>query len=164
MAETFLSNWIFKDILLPFLLIFFIIFAVLEKTKLFGEGKKQINALIAFVASLIFVGAFSYSNVISNLTLFLTVTLVALFVILLIWGFIWGTKEGFKLEGWMKWILGITAGIAFVWAVLWATGWSEIVIGFFSGKTDLGQTIVTNAVFVLVIAVTLILVLKYKEK
>lgn len=155
-----MSNWIFKEVLLPFLLIFFIVFAVLEKTKLLGEGKKQINALISFVVSLIFVGAFSYANVINNLTLFLTITLVALFVILLIWGFVWGDKEGFKLEGWMKWLLAVTAGIAFVWAVLWATGLSENLINFFSGKTEFGQTLITNGVFLIVIAVTLILVLK----
>ncbi len=164
MAETILSNWIFKDILLPFLLIFFIIFAVLEKTKLFGEGKKQINALTSFVISLIFVGAFSYTNVLNNLTLFLTITIVCVFVILLIWGFIWGDEKGFKPEGWMKWILVITAGIAFTWAVIWANGWSDRVFGVFSGNGELGQTIITNGIFLLVIGVALALVLYEKKK
>ncbi len=159
MAETILSNWIFKDILLPFLLIFFIVFAILEKTKLFGEDKKRINALIAFVISLIFVGAFSYTNVINNLTLFLTITIVCVFVILLIWGFIFGDKEGFKPTKWMTWILGITAGIAFAWAVIWANGWTNTVSGIFSGNSVLGQTIITNGIFLLVIGVALALVL-----
>lgn len=158
MATTILSNWIFKDILLPFLLIFFIVFAVLEKTRLFGDDKKRINALTAFVISLIFVGAFSYTNVINNLTLFLTITIVCVFVILLIWGFIFGDKEGFKPAGWMKWILGITAGIAFAWAVVWANGWSDNFFGIFSGS-GMGQTIITNGIFLLVIGVALALVL-----
>ena len=39
------------DSLLPFLLIFTIIFAVLEKTKIVGEGRKQFNVIIALVIS-----------------------------------------------------------------------------------------------------------------
>ncbi len=43
----------FVDILLPFLLIFTIIFAVLEKTKILGEGKKNMNVGIALIFALI---------------------------------------------------------------------------------------------------------------
>lgn len=38
---------------LPLLLFFAIIYAALDKTKIFGEDKKDINAIIAFVISLI---------------------------------------------------------------------------------------------------------------
>jgi hypothetical protein len=160
MANTFLQWPIISEYLLPFLLIFFIVFAILDKTKLFGEGKKQVNALTAGVIALIFVGAISYTHIISNLTLFLTVAIVILFVVLLLWGFIWGEKEsgkGFQAEKWMKWILGIVAGIAVIWAVIWATGSLDKIGGFFSGTT--GQTIITNGVFLIVIAVALALVL-----
>lgn len=163
-AETILQNWIFSEFLFPFLLVFFIIFAILERTKLFGEGKRQINALIAFVIGLIFVGAVSYTHVVSNLTLFLTIALVAVFVILLIWGFIFGDKEEFKLDNKLKWGLGIVATIAFAWAVIWAAGWSEKLGSFFSGSSGLGQTIITNGIFLLVIAVALALILYEKKK
>lgn len=159
-GTTILQHWIFSQFLFPFLLVFFITFAILERTKLFGEGKKQINALTAFVIGLIFVSAVYPKLVVSNLILFLTVTIVAVFVILLIWGFIFGDEKGFKLTNWMKWILGITAGIAFVWAVIWATGLSDKLGSFFSGTGSLGNTIITNGVFVLVIAVALVLVWK----
>ena len=43
------------DILLPFLLIFTIIFAVLEKTKILGEEKRNLNSAIALVFALIIV-------------------------------------------------------------------------------------------------------------
>ena len=157
MADTFLQWPIISQYLLPFLLVFFIVFAILEKTKLFGEGKKQINALTAFVIGLIFVGAVSYTNIVSNLTLFLTIAIVAIFVILLIWGFIFGDSSGFKAAGWMKWILGIIAGIAFIWAVIWATGFSGKIGGWFSA--GIGQTIVINVIFLIVIAVALALIL-----
>ncbi len=40
------------DIILPFLLIFTIVFAVLQKIKIFGEGKKNFNVVISLVLSL----------------------------------------------------------------------------------------------------------------
>ena len=40
------------DSLLPFILIFTILFAVLQKTKIIGEGKRQFNTLVALVISL----------------------------------------------------------------------------------------------------------------
>ncbi len=40
------------DSLLPFILIFTILFAILQKTKIIGEGKRQFNTLVALVLSL----------------------------------------------------------------------------------------------------------------
>ncbi len=162
MADTFLQNPIFTQYIFPFLLVFFIIFAILEKTKLFGENKKQINALIAFVIGLIFVGAIFPKLVVGNLVLFLTVTLVAVFVILLLWGFIFGDEKGFHLDTKLKWVLGILVGIAFVGALIWATGITGTLINFFNQNT--GQAVWTNAAFVIVIAIALALILLQKDK
>lgn len=43
------------DSLLPFLLLFTIIFAVLEKTQIIGRGKKQFNVIVALCISLMVV-------------------------------------------------------------------------------------------------------------
>ncbi len=43
------------DSLLPFILIFTILFAVLQKTKIIGEGKRQFNTLVALILSLMVV-------------------------------------------------------------------------------------------------------------
>lgn len=159
--ETFLQHWVFSKFLLPFLLVFFIVFAILEKTKLFGEGKKQINALTSFVIGLIFVGAVYPKLVVENMILFLTVALVCVFVVLLLWGFIFGDiKEGFKLEKWMKWTLGIIVSVAFIGAILWATGWSIEIGKILSGQSQVW----TNIAFVVVIAIALALILLAKEK
>src|SRR3989338_4247700 len=45
----------FVDVLLPFLLIFTVIFAVLEKTKIMGEGKRNMSIGIAFIFALLVV-------------------------------------------------------------------------------------------------------------
>jgi hypothetical protein len=161
MADTFLNYSIISDFLLPFLLVFFITFAILERTKLFGADKKQINALTAFVIGLIFVTAIYPKLVVSNLILFLTVTLVAVFVILLIWGFIFGETKT-KLEKGLMMGLGIIATIVFIGAVIWATGLYNNLGSYFSGGT--GSTIITNAVFLIVIGIALALVLIPKGK
>jgi len=163
MAETqttFLQHPIVSQFILPFLLVFFIVFAILERTKLFGEAKKQLNALTALVIGLIFVGAIYPKIVVENMILFLTVAIVIIFVILLLWGFIFGDEKGFKPATWMKWVLGIIAGIASIVAILWATGWNTTLAGFLSGQSQIW----TNIAFVVVIAIVLALVLLTKEK
>ena len=160
MVETILQHEIFTRFAFPFLLMFFIVFAILEKTKLLGEGKKQLNALISFVIGLIFVSAVYPTLVVNNLILFLTVALVVVFVALLLWGFIFGDiKEGFKIQGWMKWVLGIIVGIAVVIAVLWATGVQGKVIDFLF-RQGWSNTFWTNALFIVVIAIALALMIK----
>jgi hypothetical protein len=163
MATIFLQNDIFTKFLFPFLLVFFIIFAILDRTKLFGEGKKQLNALTAFVIGLIFVTAVYPVLVVNNLILFLTVAMVAIFVVLLIWGFIFGDEKGFALNVKLKWALGIIFGLAFLVAVFWATGWYTSVVDFFS-NSSLNQTIITDVTFVLVIAIALALVIRKEKK
>jgi hypothetical protein len=70
---TILQHWIFSDFLFPFFLVFFIAFAILERTKIFGENKKQINGLTALVIGLIFVSAVYPKLVVGKLTMFLSV-------------------------------------------------------------------------------------------
>jgi len=82
------------DIILPFLLVFTLVFAILDKSKLLGEGKRQINAIISLVVGLIFIG-FSYAtNIVQKLVPFLAVSLVIVFIFLLVYGFISGKTEG----------------------------------------------------------------------
>ena len=85
MASTIFSSDIFVKGILPFLLVFALVFAVLDRSKILGEGKKQINAIIAFVVGILVV-AFSYStDVISKITVFAAVALVVLFVFMLLY-------------------------------------------------------------------------------
>ena len=162
MATTiFLQNEIFTKFLFPFLLIFFIVYAILEKTKLLGD-KKQIHALIAFVIGLIFITAIYPKLVVENLILFLTVALVAIFVVLLLFGFVFGDASAILASKPIKWILIVLTGIACIGGILWATGWYQNISSFFSDNL-LSQTIVTNVVFVIVIAVALALILMEKK-
>jgi len=159
--ETILQYPIFANFALPFLLIFFIIFAVLEKTKLLGDEKTQLNALTAFVIGLIFVGAVFPKQVVSNMILFLTVSIVVVFVTLLIWGFITGgdLKGAIVSNNGLKWVIGIVLVLVVIVAVLWASG---IEGGIFDMlfKQNWSETFWTNFIFIVVIAAALALIWK----
>ncbi|GIU68514.1 MAG: hypothetical protein KatS3mg001_364 [Candidatus Pacearchaeota archaeon] len=106
MAEeiTVLQHWIFTKFVFPFFLLFFIVFGLLEKTNLFGSGKKQLNALVAFIVGLIFVSSVFPKYVVNNLILFLTIALMTAFVGLILWGFVSGGEAKITNKGLQKFV------------------------------------------------------------
>jgi len=161
--ETFLQHWIFTRFALPFLLVFFIIFAVLEKTKIFGEEKKQLNALISFVIGLIFVSVVYPTLVVSNLILFLSVAIVVVFVALILWGFVMGGEAKLPASKSLKIILGVVIVISVVFAVLWATGVHTTVINLLFSQSW-SKNFWVNALFIAVIAIALALIIGKQKK
>ncbi len=154
---------IFSRFILPFVLVSVLIYAILEKTKLLGEDKHQVNAIVSFVVGLIFTGVLYPVLVVQNLVLFLVVAVVILFVILLLWGFIFGGKEGFELSKWMKYVLGGIAGIAVIFGVFWATGIHNTVferIAEILFRQSWSNAFWTNFLFIVIIAVVLALILR----
>jgi len=118
-----LQSEVMTQFIYPFLLIFFLVFAILEKTKMLGGDKKQIHAFISLVISLIFVSAVFPKIIVSNLMLFLVLGLVIIFVGLLMWGFISGREANDQLIGakTLKWF-GAFLILAIIIAVIWASG------------------------------------------
>lgn len=152
----FLQSPALTQFVYPFLLIFFILFAVLEKTKVLGD-RKQINALVAFVIAFIFVAAVFPKQMVSNLMLFLSVGIVIMFVMLLLWGFFAG-EDGLKFSNvpsTLKWVIGFVIVGATIVAVFWAAGFNT------SGFVDLlfnsswSKSFWTNAFFIIMIAAAL---------
>lgn len=134
MVETIFSHWIFSEIILPFLLVFTIIFALLEKSKILGEDKKQINAIIALAVGLLLL-AFEYPReIIGKIVPFLAVAAVVILIFMLLYGFVGGTKEGGLPSG-LKIAAGIIIGLGLLVVVLWASGiWPNVYDFFTSGK------------------------------
>lgn len=157
MAETILQHWIFTRFALPFLLVFFVTFAILEKGKVLGD-KKQINALVAFVIGLIFVSFVFPVIVVQNLILFLTVALIAMFVGLILWGFVGGKIELGEMKI-VKYILGIGIALLVIVAVLWATGFYTPILDWFSLQ-EWSSGFWTNLLFIVAIIVAVTVALK----
>jgi len=127
MVESVFSGAIFLDYILPFFFFFTLTFAILDKTKILGEGKRQINAIISLVVALILI-AFEYPRgVIVTLIPFLAVSLVILFVFILLYGFVGMKGQGDVLHKGVKIALIIIISLAVIVAVLYATGAWDVI-------------------------------------
>jgi len=157
-TETILQHWIIANFILPFLLIFLIVFGILEKTKVF-DSNKQLNAFIAFVIGLIFVGAVSPKLVVGHLILFFTVSIVVLFVALLLWGFVSGDDAKLPANTPLRVIVGILIVGAVIIALLFATGFENTAFDSLF-RQSWSEAFWTNVSFLAVIIVALTLVIK----
>jgi len=152
--ETLLSSPFVRDIILPFLLVFVLIFAILEKIKILGDDKKQINAIIAFVIGLIFVSFSKSVGITVDLIGVVAVIAVVLLLFMMLYGFASGEKE-FSLHKNVKYVLWILISIALVIALLVITGYWSVIYNAISS----GNAIVTNIIFVIVIVVAIVIVM-----
>ncbi|MBU0665799.1 MAG: hypothetical protein ABIC91_06380 [Nanoarchaeota archaeon] len=111
-----LEYWGIMDVILPFILIFTIIFAVLQKTKILGDGKKNFNVVIALVMGLAVViphitgdyyglyskTGFDVVEVINSALPNISLVAVAIIMLMLIIGVFGGEVQiaGTSLAGW----------------------------------------------------------------
>ncbi len=154
-----LNNPFFMEIVLPFLLVFTVIFAILQKTKILGEGKSRIDAITALVIALIVV-AYGYStHIITTLMPFLAVAAVIILIFMLLYGFVAAGKEGADFSK-FKIPFAILISIALIIAVLVATGYWPTFTGWFTGSNS--NAVVTNVVFIAIIIAAIIIVLLKK--
>ena len=120
MAQTILSHPLVVETLLPFLLVFTLIFAVLQRTKILGDGKKQIDALVALTIGLIVV-AFGYAtDIIVSIIPFLAIAAVILLVFMLLYGMVF-TGQEFKLHPSIQTTVGIIVAIGLIIVTMVAT-------------------------------------------
>ena len=101
------------EIFLPFLLVFAIVFAVLEKTKIFGE-KSNINVVVAFIIGLLLVVqqgvVATINNFLPQVSLIIVVALAFLLVVAML--------AGREFEGLKNWGLTAATIIAVIALVL----------------------------------------------
>ena len=164
MAETVLGGTIqflneigLYDVVLPFLLVFTMVFAILEKTKIFGVEKvgdqkitrKNMNAMTAFVMAFFVVASSRLVAIVHEVAsqAFLLILLFVLFLMLT--GVL--KKEGeYELdEKWRKGFMGVGA-IGIILIFLNALGWLELGYNFLA---DYWNTEAVSAVILLVLIV-----------
>ncbi len=122
------------DVVLPFLLVFTIVFAILEKTKVLGveeiDGKKytkkNINAMVAFIIAFLVVASTKLVQVINEALANIVLLLLLSVGFLMLVGSFYSDKE-FSLEqsaGWAKFFITIMfLGISLIF--INALGWLE---------------------------------------
>ena len=156
-VETILTAPIFIDIVFPFVLVFVLIFAILQKTNILGEDKPQINAIISLAIGILFI-AFPYPRgVVQLLMPFLAVAAVVILVFMILFGFVASGDKGFVMNKGLKITFGILIGIALIIAILAATGYWKTFIDVFTG--DSSNTIVTSIIFIAIIGGAMAVVL-----
>lgn len=138
---------IFTKGILPFLLVFVLVFAILQKSKIFGDGKSQIDALISLVVGLILIGFPVPRDYIVAMIPWLAVALVVLLVVFLIYGFVASdNKDGMKIPDWVKKSSMWVAIIFVVILVIVITGGWETIRGWYNDSNIIGNVLIIVAI------------------
>ena len=86
----------FYTVALPFILVFTIVFAVLEKVKIFGQGGRRFNMLIALVMAFLVIRVQSLVEIMNNFLPQVSFLAIVFIVFLLLLGILIGPSE----NGW----------------------------------------------------------------
>ena len=128
-----LDNWGLSDIMLPFLLVFVIIYAILQKTRILGEGKKNLNVIIALVVGLLVViphvtgrysGYYDPVQIINESLPQVSIVLVAIIFLLILIG-VFGQEQvflGVSMPGWIAFFSFATIVVIFGGSAGWWDG------------------------------------------
>lgn len=139
------------DVILPFLLVFTIVFAILEKTKIFGTEeidkkkypRKNLDAMVAFVVAFFVIASSQLVEVITTVSSQVVILLLlSILFLILVGSFHKETEEGFFLPGgWNTTFMAIMfIGIVGIFLNAIKTGegqsWLSFIMEFISTKWD----------------------------
>ena len=151
------------DVVLPFLLVFTIVFALLERTKVFGveeiEGKKytkkNLNSVAAFVIAFLVIASSRLVEIITAVSSQFVVVLFGIVLFLLLVGsFFKEEPHGVFLEGGWKTIFMIIVFLVLGFIFLDALNLLDVTFGFLSGtnKGELVGSVILMGLIVMFIA------------
>ena len=155
------------DIILPFLLVFTIVFAILEKTKILGVEKvdsreltkKNLNSMVAFIVSFLVIASTKLVSVINEVMANVVLLLILAICFLMLVGVFFGDKEfvGIKeIPGWTKaFIVFMFIGVIAIF--LNALDWLKYVFAIF---VYWDAQWATSIIFLLVIGLFMFYIIK----
>jgi hypothetical protein len=160
------------DVLLPFILVFTIVFAILERTKIFGTekvkdveyGKKNLNAMTAFVISFLVVASAQMVSLINNALPKIVILLFLGVFFLLLVGIFYSEKEEVLLSS--RWkimfmvimFIGIVA--IFLHSIPMADGTPFLTWAMMFIIANYNTTTVTSIIMVIVIIALMMFIIK----
>ena len=154
-AIEFLKRFGFYDVILPFLLVFTIIFAVLEKTRILGvekdgkSPKKNINAMVALVIALFFIAIPRVVVAVQSSLPYAVMLLVVIIAYMLLVGSYAasGDKE-FNFAGMTFWktFMGILVFVILAAVFLNSFGWLDPVWNYITENWQ--DTFIVSLIFV----------------
>lgn len=173
-AVDFFKEFGLFDVILPFLLVFSIVFAILEKTRILGEEKikdvsmpkRSLNATVAFVMGMLVVATNKIVTAINTAlpnVVFLAVIIISFLMLVGIF-----FKEGEfdfanKEKGWVvvfMFVLLILIGLIFLDSIQADSGESWLTVGFNYVVDNASGPVVTSLIFLIVTLVAILFIMK----
>lgn len=142
---SFLADYGFYEIFLPFILVFAIVFGILQKTQLLGKDKKRLNIGVALAISLIAVGSLQFSGILQAFVAKLGFALVILLGIALFLGFM-----GVPLENKFTMAFAVIAFLAIVFAQFMNESITNALASFLTNGIVIGIIIVALILYLFV--------------
>ena len=145
------------DVVLPFLLVFTIVFAILEKTRVFGTekidgneySKKNLNAVAAFVIGFFVIASSKLVEIITTVSSYTVLLLLLSVLFLLLVGSFMKEGEGGFLTGNWNYFFMILMFVGIVLIFIYALGWWDQVWDFFRFQT--GGEVVGSIILIVII-------------
>lgn len=153
MVQTIFSTDLGQAVL-AFVLVFTLVFAVLQKSKILGEGKKQIDALISLAIGLIVISVGSALNFIQQIIPFMAISLIIILVFMLLLGMFYN-EGSFKISDGLKIFFGIIVFLAVAIAVLIFTGGWSYIISWFGSNGSIGADVILIVVVIVAVLIAL---------
>lgn len=149
----------FYDVLLPFLLVFVLSYAVLAKVKIFGQFGQRVNFIIAFIMGVLFVRNENLVGFVQAYLPNVSVVLVVVLGFLIVMGII-GVSTGAMTGGIMV-ALVIVSLAGGIWALTQATEQGSInfdlwIFGEISTNAEEAGVFIVMGVFLLIVLIAVL--------
>jgi len=155
------------DVVLPFLLVFTIVFAILEKTKVFGtekvEGKeytrKNINAMASFVIAFLVIASSRLVGIITEVSSNAVILLLLSVLFLMLIGSFMKEGTGVFLEGGWKVLFMFIMFAGIVLIFLNSLGWLDKIWGFI-GRGGEGGNAIGSVILIVILVLFMVYVVR----
>ncbi len=139
----------FYRVILPFLLVYVVVFGILEKSGIFSKktgnntdkDSKDINAIIAFVFGLFVVASIQTVLYIQKFITIAITFIVFILVVLILLGFIFGDQyiqllfdDKNKIKQWIGGTLALIVCIISIWALFYVLDIWDVILDWFSAE------------------------------
>ncbi len=156
-AIDFFERFGFFSVIVPFLLVFTIVFAILEKTRVLGEEdgepRKNLNSMVAFAVALLVVATVRVVEAINKSLPAIAFLLIASVSFLMLVGLFYGTGEIKFEKGWQRTFIFVVMFIAIIAVFLYSLGWLDVILSYVGSNWD--RTVVPSVIFFIIILVVM---------
>jgi len=156
-----LGNEFFTNVILPFVLVFTVIFAILEKVEILGK-KKDIHAIVSLIISLIVIGVPAAIGTLQKFIPIMAIILVILFAWLLVFGFAGKSVEVEWSPGLKKFFM-IVLGIVLLVTIAWAVGSTTGILDKINVNSILSAQITQMVLFIGAIVAVIAIAISAEE-